>query len=177
MISVAFTPVHVILLLPVIHFTNTILLAWMPHFLLHQQILGIPLYKIHLYSHHKPNHFSVQKRSFLACFEHFLWLGLISIFFALYSVFFAQWIALLLIIEGLLGVVAIYYLHLEYENPRSWLQNYTWFHRSRKLHQLHHQYSRENHFSKSKNYSFGGFGLRGHWADCLMGTFQSSKME
>ena len=173
MINIELTPIHFIFWLPTVHILNVLLLAWMPHFLLHQQILGIPFYRIHLYSHHKPHHFSSLHRYSFAVLEHSLWIGLIGGAFTLYRFLLPQWLAWLSIIEGLLGVLSIYYLHLEFDNPKSWLRRYEWFNQARKLHQIHHYSSREENFSNSKNYSFGGLGIRGHFADRLLGTFQS----
>ena len=172
MIDIKLTPIHFILSLPIVHTFNVLLLAWLPHFLLHQNFFGIPFYKIHLYSHHKPHHFSSLKRYFLAVLEHSLWIVLIGICFVFYFISFAQWIAWLSIAEGLFGIFSIYYLHIEYDNPHSWLKRYSWFHQARRLHQIHHYSSREDQFSSSKNYSFGGLGMQGHFADRLMGTFQ-----
>lgn len=174
MINIELTPINFILLLPIAHVINAILLTWTVHFLVHQRILGIPLYKIHLYSHHRhqSNGLSSLQRYSLAVLEHFLWTSIVLLVFLIYKIFLTEWILWLFIWEGLFCILAAYYLHLEYDNHKSWFNRYTWFIRARKLHQIHHYYSKEDNFSSSKNYSFGGLGLRCHLADRLMGTFQ-----
>lgn len=174
MIQIELNPVNFILLFPIAHVINAILLTWAIHFLLHQTILGIPLYKIHLYSHHRYHSNSLSSRQlyYLAILEHLLWTSIVILVFLLYKIFLSEWTLWYFISEGLFCIIIAFYLHREYENPSSWLNRYTWFVKARKLHQIHHYYSKEDNFSNSKNYSFGGFGLRCHLADCLMGTFQ-----
>jgi len=153
----------------VAHLCNLVLLAWLPHFLLHQTLLGVPLYKIHLYSHHQPK----SKQSLpIACAEHGLWLGVVGGVLGAYALLLPPGVAAVFVGEGVLWGSLTYLLHAAFDQPAPWLGRYDWFHTARDLHRLHHQCSSADTFAHSKNYSFGGFGLHGHLADRLLGTFQ-----
>lgn len=104
--------------------------------------------------------------------EHTVWWLIIGIGLAGYHLLFPRWVAWVFTLEGVVAGGLIYGLHLAFDDPTCWLGRYAWFGHARDLHRVHHRVSSTAHFSCSKNYAIGGFGLQGHLIDRLMGTFQ-----
>jgi sterol desaturase/sphingolipid hydroxylase (fatty acid hydroxylase superfamily) len=151
---------------------------WLVHLLLHQRILGIPLYRVHLGAHHRIDYVEDYVLDVSTVVEHSVWGAFTLLTSTIYFLLFPGWIAILLIAELLASAAWSYYLHDEYENPDSKLKRFKWYRRGKALHQLHHSYRPEKDagnihraFHHSVNYSFGG-PLLGALMDRLFGTYR-----
>jgi len=157
---------QVLLVLVAGHLLNTFLL-WLTHFVLHQRILGIPLYQIHLGAHHRIDHENEYVLDVSTVYEHMVW-GAFTLAASLaYLALLPLWIAIILIAELLLLAATVYYIHELYERPAvSKLERFKWYRHGKALHRIHHSYrpetdptvSKQQHqgFRRSVNYSFGG---------------------
>ncbi|NEQ83383.1 MAG: sterol desaturase family protein [Moorea sp. SIO2I5] len=173
MLSIEFNPIIFLGVVVVARLCN-LFVAWFTHFLLHQNVLGIPLYKIHLNSHHRIE-YNMYSRSdyYWAISEHFTW-GLFFISsLSVYHLLFSSWVEWTFCIDAVVNMVNLYYLHAEYGNKDSWLSRYSWFKKDRLLHKIHHSYDKTR-FMNSNNYAFGGL-IAGHLMDRLFGTYQPIK--
>ena len=148
------------------HFLNTFLL-WLTHFVLHQRVLGIPFYRIHLGAHHRKDHQDEYVLDVSSLYEHLVWVGFTLAASLTYVALFPGWVAVILIVELLTLAASVYYIHYHYEGPPgSWLERYKWYRQGKALHGIHHRYRPEDDlvdkngqhhsFRKSVNYSFGG---------------------
>lgn len=171
MLDIELNPVSLLLALASAHI-GYILIAWLIHFIFHHKILGIPFSKVHLNSHHCTEEMSVARFYYWGIIEH----GTSVLFLCAYCLgcylLLCNWLALTFIVLTIVNTTITYYLHSQYAISTSWLNRYNWFNRDRKLHQIHHTYLGE-HFTDSKNYSFGG--LMGFVIDRLVGTFEPVK--
>jgi sterol desaturase/sphingolipid hydroxylase (fatty acid hydroxylase superfamily) len=167
----------VLLVLVAGHFLNAFII-WFTHLLLHQRILGIPLYRIHLGAHHRIDYVDDYVLDVSSVIEHFTWAGFTVLVSSIYLLVFPFWIAVIFVVELLLSIAWSYYLHMEYENPDSRLARFKWYQYGLALHKLHHGYrpeadagtGRHEAFHRSVNYSFGGPVL-GALMDRLFGTY------
>lgn len=177
MLFLEFNSLNFIGVVIVAHFCN-LFGMWSIHFMLHQKVLGIPFYLLHLKAHHRIDYISNYQLNYLTAIEHLTWAMLILVYSVLYYLLFTPWIAGTFIIEGFISMALTYYLHLEYETKVSWLSQYTWFVKGRKLHLIHHRYKpssgSDETFIASKNYAFGG-PITGNIMDQLAGTYEPIK--
>jgi len=171
MINFEFNIVNLLLVIFIAYISNLVVM-WLIHFAFHHNILGIPLDKIHLNSHHSNQVLSDSKSYYLAILEHSIVVVLWSVYILLLCLISNRWIGLTIATEAVILASITYYLHVEYIKPKSWLNQYSWFRRDKQLHQIHHSYYGDQ-FSSSNNYSFGG--ITGHLTDRLFGTFESVK--
>ena len=169
----------VLIVLAVGHFLNAFII-WLTHLLLHQRILGFPLYSIHLGAHHRIDHVDEYVLDVSTVVEHFVWAGFTVLVSSIYLALFPLWMAVILIAELLFSAGWCYYLHDQYESPSSKLERFKWYRHGRALHCLHHSYrpeidsglNRNKHqgFRRSVNYSFGG-PVAGAMMDRIFGTY------
>ena len=170
----------VLLVLVAGHILNVFLL-WLTHYLLHQRVLGIPLYRIHLGAHHRIDHVDEYVLDVSTTIEHMVWGGFTLAASVAYLLLFPFWVAVLLITELLIFAACIYYVHDEYESATaSWLERFKWYRHGKACHMLHHSYrptpgkndnsSQHQGFRLSVNYCFGG-PFTGLLMDRLFGTF------
>ncbi|NEP50896.1 MAG: sterol desaturase family protein [Moorea sp. SIO3C2] len=173
MLSIDFNPINFLGVVVVAHLCN-LFVAWFIHFLFHQNVLGIPLYKIHLNSHHRIEYNVYSKSDYYWAISEHVTSGLFFISSLIgYHLLFSSWVAWTFCIDALVYMVTVYYLHAEYGNKDSWLSRYYWFKKDRLLHKIHHSYDKKR-FMNSKNYAFGG-PMAGHLMDRLFGTYQAIK--
>lgn len=170
----------VLLVLAAGHVLNVFLL-WLTHYVLHQRVLGIPFYRIHLGAHHRIDHVDEYVLDVSSTVEHMVWAGFTLAASIAYLALFPSWVAILLITELLMFAACIYYIHDEYESAAaSWLERFKWYRRGKTSHILHHSYrpeinkteDKEQHqgFRRSVNYCFGG-PITGALMDRLLGTY------
>ena len=170
-----FSPASFLAFLGVIHVVN-LLLTWLTHFLQHQTILGIPLYRIHLKAHHEIDRRRLTARDHLRMAAGYgLWSTLVVAGATLQCLFLPTWMAVTFVADAALIILFAYVVHREYDRPFSRLDRFEWFRRGRALHKIHHTYFGEE-FSRSRNYAFGG-PFAGNFTDYLMGTFQGQGVE
>ena len=145
--------------------------CWVIHYVQHQRVLGVDLYRIHLEGHHaQDRHLSTPGlRLMWYAVSQALWAVLILMFWALYYFVFTEWVALTFMAESVVLSAGIYYLHREYDNPDSRLGRFSWFRRARVRHEIHHGH--QGDFSRSFNYAIGG-PLVGALPDRVFATLQ-----
>ena len=168
--DIRLTTVSFLCVLVAAHVVN-VFLSWVIHYVQHQRVLGVDLYRIHLEGHHAlDRHVPAPRlRRFWNATGHALWAVLILLFWAVYYFAFVEWVALTFMAESVVLSIGIYYLHREYDDADSWLNRFAWFTRARTLHEIHHAH--DGDFSRSINYAIGG-PLVGALPDRLFATFR-----
>ena len=163
-----FTTAQFLAVLAAAHALN-LCLTWLVHFAQHQDAFGLPLSRVHLKAHHEvdPDRNAARLNAGVG---HALWAAFVLAGCGIYWLFLPAWMAALFIADAGLIVAFAYFVHREYDRPRSRLERFAWFRKGRALHRVHHSYF-GNDFSRSRNYAFGG-PVAGNLTDVLFGTFE-----
>ena len=92
------------------HVLNT-LGSWLIHYLQHQKLFGIAFHRIHFHAHHDVKLKRSDPRAYRrwAVIGHVQWLIMIALVLYPYFVLFSPWVATLVVVEGLLMGILMYY--------------------------------------------------------------------
>ena len=169
--DIELNPVTFVVVLVACHFGN-IFFAWLLHFMQHRRVCGLPLDVIHFKAHHDRMLARTDPRTFrrYMVLGHAVSLSMIGLLFLLYVWIFTPWVAVTLIVHGMLMGGFLYYSHREYHKRRSWLCRFQWFRRGRTLHRIHH--GRSENFARSGNYGIGE-PVTGQLMDVVLGTIRT----
>ena len=101
MINFEFNIVNLLLVILIAYLSNLVVM-WLIHFAFHHNILGIPLDKIHLNSHHSDLVLSDSKSYYLAILEHSVFVVLWSVYILLLCLRSNRWIGLMIATEAVI---------------------------------------------------------------------------
>ncbi len=183
MLHVEFTGLNFLLVLTSAYFT-ALWLSWAIHFVQHQTVLGIPVYRPHFQDHHlhvdNPDEWNTRLRFnpriafWGSIVGHAMWVVLASLSILLFFLVFSPWIATVFAVVGAAIGFFHWYLHqMSHTASDSWLLRFRWFRRECEFHQVHHLTSTGGDFANARNYAFGD-PLSKHVMDYLFGTLDES---
>ncbi len=179
MLHVEFTGLNFLLVLMSAYFT-ALCLSWAIHFVQHQTVLGIPVYRPHFQDHHlhvdDPEEWNARLRCdpgiafWGSIVGHAMWVALASLSILLFFLVFSPWIATVFaVVGGAIGFLHWYLHQMSHRASDSWLLRFRWFRKECEFHQVHHLTSTGGNFANAKNYAFGDPLLK-HVVDYLFGT-------